>query len=234
MDSHRMRLRSMGYYKFQEFRGVEMPSYKAVLFDYGNVLCMPQLESDVEAMAECLQLELNRFKTLYWQLRDEYDVGSLDGTNYWTKIAKKGGQEIREEQLKIVIELDNVGWSRPNLTMAAWADRLRNSGIITAIVSNMPSDIREYLRSCEWLPVFDQYTFSCEVNSVKPASEIYLYCLEKLELKPSEVLFLDDRQMNVDAAAQLGINSFVFTDAAELQPFVQSVGLPEISLGSLF
>lgn len=193
---------------------------------------MPQLDADVEAMAECLQIELSRFKTLYWQLRDEYDLGSLDGTTYWTKIAKKGGHEITKEQLRTVIELDNVGWSRPNLTMSAWAAKLRKSGITTAIVSNMPSDIREYLRRCEWLPVFDQYTFSCEVNSVKPAAEIYLFCLEQLKLKPAEVLFLDDRQMNVDAAEELGIDSFVFTSAEELQPFVQSKGLPEISLNA--
>ena len=134
-----------------------MAGYKAVLFDYGNVLCMNQLESDVEAMAECLQIELSRFKTFYWQLRDEYDVGAYDGREYWTRIAKKGGRDITEAQLRQCIEFDNVGWSRPNLIMAQWADKLRQSGIVTAIVSNMPADIREYLRDLEWMPEFSQY-----------------------------------------------------------------------------
>jgi putative hydrolase of the HAD superfamily len=204
-----------------------MASYKAILFDYGNVLCMPQLESDVESMAACLQIELNRFKTLYWQMRDEYDVGTYDGRDYWTRIARKGGHDITDEQLRIVIDMDNVGWSRPNLVMADWAAKVRKGGLLTAIVSNMPSDIREYLRHLEWMPEFDQYTYSCEIKSVKPSSEIYLYCLEQLKLRPSEVLFLDDRQMNVDAAQQLGIDSYVFTTAEELQPFVCSIGLPD-------
>jgi len=208
-------------------------SYKAVLFDYGNVLCMNQLESDVEAMAECLRIELSRFKTFYWQLRDEYDVGAYDGREYWTKIAKKGGHEITEEQLRKVIEFDNVGWSRPNLVMAKWADDVRKSGIVTAIVSNMPSDIREYLRSLEWLPEFSHYTYSCEVKSVKPAADIYMHCLEQIKMRPSEVLFLDDRQMNVDGARQLGIDSYVFTTAQELQPFVRAAGLPELSFNAL-
>jgi putative hydrolase of the HAD superfamily len=215
-----------------EHSEVAMARYKAILFDYGNVLCMPQLESDVELMAACLQIELNRFKTLYWQLRDEYDVGTYDGRDYWTRIARKGGHEISDEQLRIVIESDNVGWSRPNLVMAEWAAKVRKSGLSTAIVSNMPSDIREYLRHLEWMPEFDQYTYSCEIKSVKPSAEIYLYCLEQLKLRPSEVLFLDDRQMNVDAAQQLGIESYVFTTAEELQPFARSVGLPELSLSA--
>ncbi|MBI2810320.1 MAG: HAD family phosphatase [Candidatus Melainabacteria bacterium] len=210
-----------------------MASYKAILFDYGNVLCMNQLESDVEAMAECLQIELSRFKTFYWQLRDEYDVGAYDGREYWTRIAKKGGRDITEEQLRQCIEFDNVGWSRPNLVMAQWADKLRKSGIVTAIVSNMPSDIREYLRELEWMPEFNQYTYSCEVKSVKPAADIYLHCLEQIKMRSTEVLFLDDRQMNVDAAKQLGIDAYVFTTAEELRPFVNTIGLPELSLNGL-
>ncbi len=210
-----------------------MASYKAILFDYGNVLCMNQLESDVEAMAECLQIELSRFKTFYWQLRDEYDVGAYDGREYWSRIAKKGGHDITEEQLRKCIEFDSVGWSRPNLVMAQWADKLRKSGIVTAIVSNMPSDIREYLRHLEWMPEFNQYTYSCEVKSVKPAADIYLHCLDQIKMRSTEVLFLDDRQMNVDAAKQLGIDAYVFTTADQLQPFVKSIGLPELSLNAM-
>ncbi|MBS2000136.1 MAG: HAD family phosphatase [Candidatus Obscuribacterales bacterium] len=210
-----------------------MASYKAILFDYGNVLCLNQLESDVAAMAECLDIELSRFKTYYWQLRDEYDVGAFDGREYWTRIAQKGGREITEQQLRQVIEFDNVGWSRPNLVMARWAETLRTSGMITAIVSNMPADIREYLRDLHWMPEFSHYTYSCEVKSVKPAADIFLHCLEQINMKPAEVLFLDDRQMNVEGARQVGIDSYVFTTAEELAPFVRSIGLPDISLNAM-
>lgn len=210
-----------------------MASYKAILFDYGNVLCLNQRESDVEAMADCLNIELSNFKTFYWQLRDEYDVGTYDGREYWTRIAKKGGHDITEEQLRKVIEFDNVGWSRPNPVMARWAEKLRQSGLITAIVSNMPADIREYLRHLEWMPEFSHYTYSCEVKSVKPAADIFVHCLEQIKLRPSEVFFLDDRQMNVDGAKQVGIDSYVFTTAEELAPFVRSIGLPDLSLSAM-
>lgn len=210
-----------------------MSRYKAILFDYGNVLCMPQLESDVVAMAECLKIELNRFKTLYWQHRDEYDVGTYDGRRYWTMIAEHAGAPIDDAQLAKVIEYDNVGWSRPNQVMANWAKKLKESGLITAIISNMPQDIREYLRHLPWMPEFTHYTYSCEVNSVKPSADIYLHCLEQLQIRPVDALFLDDRQMNVDAAQQLGIDAHVFTTAEALQPFVVKSNLPELSLNAV-
>lgn len=209
-----------------------MTEIKAVLFDYGNVLCMPQQPEDLGAMAACLGAPLNILTTLYWQMRDEYDLGTLDGRAYWTKIASKCGSPISEEQLCRLIDLDNLGWTRPNNVMTKWAAQLREGGIRTAIISNMPKEIREYLRECEWLPAFDHYTFSCDVNSVKPASDIYMSCLEGLRERPKHALFIDDRQMNVDAAVSLGIPSVVFSDAQTLQPYIQTLGLPDIALNA--
>lgn len=208
-----------------------MGRFRAVLFDYGNVLCAPQLESDLEAMAECCQIDLNRFKTYYWQLRDEYDLGVLDGRGYWTKIAAKGTSVLSDDNLARLIELDNKGWTRPNPVMSRWAAELRQHGIVTAIVSNMPIDIRRYLdHGCEWLPKFDQYTFSCDIKAVKPDAEIYLHCLKEIGVQPAEALFLDDRKMNVDAALSLGLTSLVFSTAEALQNEIAHMDLPPISI----
>lgn len=203
-----------------------MAQIKAVLFDYGNVLCSAQQESDLEAMAAVCDIELNHFKTLYWQLRDEYDLGSLDGRGYWSKIAAKCGRTLSHESVARAIELDNQGGSRPNSTMANWAADLRKNGIITAIVSNMPIEIRRHLDGCTWLPEFDQYTYSCDINVAKPAAEIYLHCLQQIRLQASQALFLDDRPMNVDAARALGISSLVFTCAEKLQDDLVDFRLP--------
>jgi len=203
---------------------------KAVFFDYGNVLCMPQLPSDLEEMSFCLRADNPTFVEAYWHFRDQFDLGALTGEDYWSKIAKRCGVSVSNKQINRLIDLDNIGWSRPNELIAGWAGRLRESGIVTAVVSNMPSDIRQHLHTVEWLPVFDQYSFSCELSSLKPDAKIYQHTLECLSVQPANVLFLDDRQINVDAARELGMQSFVFTNAMNLYPFVQATGLPELFL----
>ena len=45
---------------------------------------------------------------------------------------------------------------------------------------------------------------------MKPEPRIYEILLERYGLTPSETLFIDDREMNIEAAAALGIHGFVF------------------------
>ena len=169
---------------------------------------MPQLQSDLDQMAACLSAPIDKMTAAYWSFRDEFDIGAFRGEHYWTKIAESCDLTASGEQLSRLIELDNLGWSRPNPVMAEWADRLRSHGIVTAIVSNMPFDIREYLPAVSWLPEFDHYSFSCDLSSLKPDSKIYEHTLESLNVKPEEALFIDDRHVNVEAARSAFLRQF--------------------------
>jgi putative hydrolase of the HAD superfamily len=203
---------------------------KAVLFDYGNVLCLQHYQSDLDAMARCLGSDPVATTSAYWEYRDGFDRGTYHGREYWTKIANHCGISPTEQQLMQLIELDNIGWTRPNHVMVEWAKRLKSGGISTAIVSNMPQDIREYLRSVEWLPAFDHYSFSCELLSLKPEVKIYEHTLESMNIHPSHALFLDDREVNVNAAKALGMHGFVFSDHDSLQAYLSEANLPPLML----
>ena len=58
-------------------------------------------------------------------------------------------------------------------------------------------------RSC-----FDAFYLSQEINLRKPEPSIYQYVLEKHDLKPEEILFIDDTKENTDAASTLGIHTW--------------------------
>src|ERR1700693_826223 len=67
---------------------------RAVVFDYGNVLCHPQQPSDVEIMATVCGLPVPRFQDLYWKFRVPYDRGELNGDSYWAAVAAEDGQVL--------------------------------------------------------------------------------------------------------------------------------------------
>lgn len=198
-----------------------MPSYHgavpvsptAIVFDYGKVLSQDQPAADVQAMATVLDLPLSQFTELYWRFRIEYDSGSLDPDAYWNTVAQAASRALTKDQASALIETDSRSWSHPAAVVPQWARDLRAAGLRTAILSNMPVPVRDYVLRCAWLPEFDSQTFSCEVGVCKPAEEIYLDCLDKLGAKPSEVLFLDDRESNVRAAEALGMHAILFTNA---------------------
>jgi putative hydrolase of the HAD superfamily len=185
-------------------------SPSTVIFDYGNVLSQSQPLPDVREMAAILDLPLPQFTVLYWRFRIEYDAASLDPIVYWKTVAQTAARSLTPVQIAELIGIDSRSWSHPSPPMAQWAGDIRASGLRTAILSNMPAPVRDYVLRCSWLPEFDSQTFSCELGVCKPAPEIYRDCLNKLGAQPSEVLFLDDRESNVRAAEALGLHAVLF------------------------
>ena len=185
-----------------------------VIFDYSNVLCQSQPIADTQAMASILEVPLARFTELYWQFRVEYDADVLDSVEYWNAVAETASRALTAHQISELIEIDGRSWSYPAPVMPQWARDIRDAGVRTAILSNMPVPVRDYVINCPWLPEFDAITFSCEVGVCKPEPEIYQDCLNKLAARPSQVLFLDDREYNVRAAEALGLHAVLFTDAS--------------------
>lgn len=58
--------------------------------------------------------------------------------------------------------------------------------------------------------LFDSSTVSYEVKSVKPNAEIFLTCLNRLEVEAQEALFIDDSMTNIKAAQALGFQTLYY------------------------
>jgi putative hydrolase of the HAD superfamily len=187
---------------------------KAVIFDYGNVLSQSQPAADVEAMAGILDVPAAQFAEIYWQFRVAYDAGSLDPAGYWTAVAHTASRDLAPSQIGALVEIDSRSWSHPAPVMPQWAQDLRAAGIRTALLSNMPVPVRDYIVCCRWLPDFNTRVFSCDFGRTKPAPEIYEYCLKQIGVSAPEALFLDDREANIRAAEGLGLPAVLFTGPA--------------------
>ena len=185
----------------------------AIIFDYGNVLSSSQLPSEVDAMADILNLPSHEFQQRYWKFRLAYDGAALDPTTYWTKVAER---PLSPRQIESLNELDGESWTHPAAIMPDWARRLHQAGLRTALLSNMPLPIRDHVQRAAWLPPFDASTFSCDVRLTKPSPEIYKHCLDAIGVVASEALFLDDRPENIEAAQALGIHALLFSNARQL------------------
>jgi putative hydrolase of the HAD superfamily len=186
---------------------------RAVVFDYGQVLCLPQELSDVKAMADACSSSVEEFEQLYWPPRLAYDRADLNAETFWAPILKKGGHNPSQLEIQRLVELDSESWGRPNAPVLEWVKQLRDTGVQVAILSNMPPEIGRYLTANrEWMQLFCPTLFSYDVRSVKPEPRIYEILLELLQLPANQVLFLDDRPENVKGARDLGIHALVFND----------------------
>jgi putative hydrolase of the HAD superfamily len=204
----------------------ETLSLKAVIFDYGLVLTGPQSPKAIVAALRITGLSRERFDQLYWEDRPAYDEGNLTGLSYWKKILAEAGLNPGPELIKEMIYLDGRMWLTENAAILRWHERLKAAGLKTAILSNMGDLVQmEIERSCKWLTRFDVQVWSNQLRIAKPDPRIYMHTVARLGLFPEEILFLDDRLVNVQAARRLGMRSLVFSTMNQLERDIASAGM---------
>lgn len=92
-----------------------------------------------------------------------------------------------------------------------WVDALKAKGYQVCFLSNyFPYLIEKCPQVLDFIPHMDGGVFSYQEKITKPAAEIYQRLMQRYGLQPEECVFIDDSQINVDAANALGIHAFRF------------------------
>ena len=199
---------------------------RAVVFDYGMVLTGPP---DPQAYATLLRitgLTAERFDPLYWADRHAYDEGKLTGFSFWQKLIHDAGLSLPDAVIDELNLWDGRMWSTQNPRMVAWQQKLKQRGLVTAILSNMGDGVLETVtREHEWIAHFDVLVWSFQLHMAKPDPAIYRHLLHELGTRPEETLFVDDKLENIEAARALGIRGFVFSNAGQLCADLMTAGL---------
>ena len=92
-----------------------------------------------------------------------------------------------------------------------------------ALLSNAGPDYASYFRHGPLGDFFPACYVSGELGLLKPHAEIFRHVLDDLGITPAEAVFIDNRESNVAGAEMLGITGHVFTDAARLRAFLESL-----------
>ena len=180
-----------------------------LLCDYGQVLSTAPPEDEWDRLRRVAgDLPAERFHSLYWEHRPAYDRADLDAVGYWETVL---GKEPSKDLLAEIIDLDRSVWLHPNEASVAAALRAAGRGRRLAIFSNAPVEVAAAIDALDWLQPFEVRFYSCDLRAVKPEPGAYRQVLERLGAPAADVLFVDDRPGNVEAARREGIRAEVFT-----------------------
>jgi putative hydrolase of the HAD superfamily len=178
------------------------------------------------AMLRITGLPFERFESLYWADRHAYDEGKLTGIEFWQKIVRDGELALENSAIEDLNLWDARMWTTQNDAMLAWQLALKERGILTAILSNMGDNVLANMkREFNWLSRFDVLVWSYQLKMAKPDPAIYRHVLKELGTRPEETLFIDDRQVNIDAANAMGFKGVLFTDIDRLRADLVARGL---------
>ncbi|HJQ74565.1 MAG TPA: HAD family phosphatase [Gaiellaceae bacterium] len=191
-----------------------MQAPKAVVLDWGGVITLLPDADDLARLGATCGLAGDSFGSAWFAHRHDYDRGVLTAAEYWRRVGL--GDELLLED---VLAADADCWARPNLPVAEWLPRLKTAGFATGVLSNVPREQWARLTGVyeRWFAYCDCLTLSFEVGHAKPEEAIYRSCLDCLGLAAHDVLFVDDRPENVDAAAAVGLQAILFTGVEPLR-----------------
>jgi putative hydrolase of the HAD superfamily len=193
---------------------------RAVIFDFGGVLCFHPTDEQIARAAAACGLSATEFLNAFWSNRIPHDAGQVDPKSYWNSVAATAGIRMDDALLARMMQADIDFWSRYDRRVISWATALRAEGLRIGILSNLPRPLGNHLRAdSEFIGHFDQVTFSCELGVIKPQAAIYEDAIRGLGVPPEQALFLDDRQDNVDGARAVGMNAELY---ASWETFVES------------
>ena len=108
--------------------------------------------------------------------------------------------------------------------MRALLDELE--GIVRRVVaSNYPVWIEE-LADGLLIGRFERVLASCHLGVRKPEPAFYEQLLAELGADPGDVLFVDDREVNVEGAREVGLRAHRFAGAADLRTRLLAEDVP--------
>jgi putative hydrolase of the HAD superfamily len=93
----------------------------------------------------------------------------------------------------------------PHPRVRRLAESIRGHGIKTGILSNTFFAVPLILRLTGGYRGFEPLVLSSVEGVAKPAPRIYQIAIERSGVQPQEILFIDNREENLDSAKKLGM-----------------------------
>ncbi len=94
------------------------------------------------------------------------------------------------------------------------------------IPPNLSGKLYHYrIREFRLKELFDIFISSCFVGLRKPEQDIYLLALAITQRAPEECCFIDDRAVNLEQAACMGIHTIQMQSVGQLQQELSKLGV---------
>ena len=195
--------------------------YKNILFDIGNVLITVEYQRAFDKLSiymnqQTVELVSAGQDGFIKEIRDDQillETGKITMAQFFAKIKENYNLNMTIEQFE---DVWCTMFSRKK-DVLKFAEKLSKNYKIFLLSNTNETHINHLI---EALPIFDFLSgtaFSHEIGHLKPEPNFYYKALEKLKINANESIFIDDLELNVNAAVDAGITSFKFENLDKLK-----------------
>ena len=102
---------------------------------------------------------------------------------------------------------------------------LHDGGTRLALLSNAGFDFGDPFRRAPFGVYFERVFVSAELGLLKPDPSVYRKVASELGITMEQMIFVDNKAVNVDAAVTIGATGHTFTDVSRLRTFLTSLAV---------
>ncbi|NLR82159.1 HAD family hydrolase [Chitinophaga eiseniae] len=154
---------------------------------------------------------------------DTYEEGKLTLDEYLNRVIFYEDRSFTRKQFRDFMYAQSAPY--PDMLEMVTALKAKYQ-LKIAIVNNEGRELNEHrIHHFNISRFVDFYISSCFVHLRKPDADIYKIALDIAQVRPAEVVYLEDRSMFVDVANGLGINGICHRDYDSTRLQLETFGL---------
>jgi putative hydrolase of the HAD superfamily len=195
-----------------------------LFLDIGGVLLTNGWDRKARnSAAKLFRLEQEDMQERHHLTFDTYEVGKLSLDEYLKRVVFYQKRPFTISQFKKFM----FEKTKPYPEMIEMISLLKAKyRLKVAVVSNEGSELNEYRIKKYRLGNFvDFFISSCFVHFRKPDPDIYKVALDIAQVKPEQVIYIEDRPLFIQVARELGIDGIRHTDYLSTRKQLELSGL---------
>ena len=202
-----------------------MSPYDVILFDVGGVLLTNGWDHQERAAAAAkFGLDLASFEARHATVFDEWEKGEISRDAYLdAAVFNEPRPFSRDDFFAFILAQSKI---LPNGALGILAELAASKNFMVGCLNNEARETNDYRFATFGLRQYFKVAFSsCYVGLRKPHVEIYLRALDILGTPAERILFIDDRQENVNGALQAGMKGIRFECEHQLREALKEMGV---------
>ncbi len=199
-----------------------------VYFDLGNILLAFDHMVACQNVASEFGVEVGAVESAVYGtgLQVDYETGKIRQEVFLKEVRLNLGlSEATAPSQKLLDLLSDM--FQPIASMLDGLRAVRDSGVPVGVLSNTCRSHWDWIHRQSYGPAlsnFDSVILSFEVGAMKPDFEIYEAAEQAVDMPAEKILFLDDRQENIDAATKRGWQAFCCMGGVDAEGILKRFG----------
>jgi putative hydrolase of the HAD superfamily len=201
-----------------------MSDVTALFWDVGGVILTNGWDrASRAAAAKKFGLDWEEFQDRHELAFPAFETGKITLDAYLQRTVFYRARSFTREEFTDFIYAQSAEYPESRAVLAGVAAAGK---YLQATINNEPLEINERrIQQFHLRREFKAFFSSCYLGVRKPDEGIYKLALEVTQRAPGESLFIDDRELNLECAKQLGMRTVHFQNAAQLRQDLAANGI---------